>query len=623
MCNATITPEQAGQVSSQTSQPETQVSKRASVPAAVGPDAEYFAGVIKSYNERRGFGFLACDETAKRFGRDVYLSKVESLAALRPGEPQLKEGDHVMFAVVLSVEGFPQAAAAQRLYTLCGRVLNFCKEQGGKIICAEGEVRVQQQDCGYLLLHPGDEVSFCLARLADGTAEAKLVKLVSTARPLSSMLGCFSLEFPQEGRQPVLLDAHAFSSCICFSGLPTDLGEAELSKFFVKLGASQVTVANGPNGAFASVFFPDVNSLAQFLAVGNHSFTEEANTVLVQLKPCRAGGAQTLPALAPPSLVQGDIGGVLVCWEPVSLAAAYKVEIRTSGAGTWSPVDAVGRVQPVGANPILGTQTTCLAVADLSAGLPYEARVSYVTSCGCHCAPSDPSCTCSVPAPPPMQSTHGQQTPPMQSTHGQQVPMPPAVPCPAEVAAQVTPMMQLPPPLPAPQMIVSPLQPEVRIADQSAGAVCVRWSGIGFPATAYMVELRQGSTGTSSRFACQAPADGAGSLELCIQGLQPGQSYTACIRSVAREGFESAPSPWSAWVTLPDIVQSCSPTVCGSISTSTPQMPSPPVQQLPPSPYSILFDDVVVENPEKNQFGMVKACFAPEMTGHEDALFLD
>merc|ERR1719428_2769881 len=106
-------------------------------------------------------------------------------------------------------------------------------EQGGKIICTEGEVFVRPQDCGYLLLHPGDEVSFCLARLVDGTAEAKLLKLLSTVRPVSSMLGCFSLEFPRAGHQPVQLDAHAFSNCICFSGLPADLGEPELSKFFV------------------------------------------------------------------------------------------------------------------------------------------------------------------------------------------------------------------------------------------------------------------------------------------------------------------------------------------------------------------------------------------------------
>jgi len=100
------------------------MSKRAVEPAGLGveQDAEYFAGIIKSYNDRRGFGFLACEDTARRFGRDVYLSKVESQAAILEGEDNLKEGDHVQFAVVLSLEGFPQAIGVQRLHVMKGTV---------------------------------------------------------------------------------------------------------------------------------------------------------------------------------------------------------------------------------------------------------------------------------------------------------------------------------------------------------------------------------------------------------------------------------------------------------------------------------------------------------------------
>ena len=43
---------------------------------------EVYLGVVKSYNDRRGFGFLACTETADRFGRDVYMPKaLQSKAA--------------------------------------------------------------------------------------------------------------------------------------------------------------------------------------------------------------------------------------------------------------------------------------------------------------------------------------------------------------------------------------------------------------------------------------------------------------------------------------------------------------------------------------------------------------
>jgi hypothetical protein len=177
-------------------------------------------------------------------------------------------------------------------------------------------------------------------------------------------------------------------------------------------------------------------------------------------------------------------------------------------------------------------------------------------------------------------------------------------------------MMQLP----AATMLQSPPQPELCISNV-ANAICVRWSTIGIPAASYVVELRQGSTSVSSRFSCQAPTDGSGSLELCVHGLQSGESYTACVRSVAQGGFESAPSPWSCWVTVPVIVLQSYEHLPGG-NTSVPHMPSSLAQQQSPSPYSILFDEVPGEKPE-NQFGMVKICSSPEVTNHDDALFLD
>merc|ERR1712070_106506 len=85
--------------------------------------------------------------------------------------------------------------------------------------------------------------------------------------------------------------------------------------------------------------------------------------------------------------------GVFVAWEPVSLAVSYTVEIRTSGAQGWSPVDAFGRVQPAGAATALAPQSSCVAINGLSAGMTYEARISYCASCGCK-ATSDPTVPC-------------------------------------------------------------------------------------------------------------------------------------------------------------------------------------------------------------------------------------
>lgn len=660
------------------------VSKRSTVAADIPADAEYFAGVIKSYNERRGFGFLACDETAQRFGRDVYLSKVESLAAIQEGEEPLKEGDHVMFAVVLSVEGFPQAAGAQRLHIVRGTVLNFTKEQGAIITCRTGEgaitlstgqgslpsdVIALPQDCGCLLLYPGDEVSFCIEDAGDGSApHAKLLRLVRTVRPASALLACFVLEFPRDTQhsESVLLSGHAFSTCVCLSGIPADIGEAKLTQFFTKVGAKQVTVAHSSTGSFANAVFAEVNDVTRFLAVENHSFTDQSKTegmpitLLVRLQPSQQCGAQTLPALSPPALFQGEAGEVLVIWEPVSLATAYKVEIRTAGAGGWSPVDGTGRVQPAGAAPLLGPQISRLAIQGLSAGLPYEARVSYVASCGCNCTPSDASCICTsahgalAAAPPPMYaapcSPYAQYSPPGALFNADmhtcfmmpiQAPPPPA-PQDFTIAQPGMPVMQQLQVPPAPQftcmygapavqvqavpILQPPPQPEVNISPNANG-ICVRWSCFSTSAASYIVEVFDYTANGSNRFACQAPADGS-SLELCIQGLQPGQSYATCVRSVARDGMESAPSPWSRALTLP--VPEPAPVPVQHMPSSPGQLRqpvSPPGQwQRPVSPHGMLSttkpNEMSLEKTEN--CGTALASPPPEITGHEDrGLFLD
>lgn len=411
-----------------TSQPNSQgISKRPADPAVVAPDAEYYAGVIKSYNDRRGFGFLACLDTARRWGRDVYLSKVESQAAIAEGEANLKEGDHVQFAVVLSLEGFPQAIGVQRLQVLKGTVLCCSGAQGGVIACDEArflgrsEIKVQSSECGSLILHPGDEVSFVLEGSAeDGCLpEARLLQFVSTTRLPSDMLGCFFLEFPRllmdprGGHQPtpvdVLFIGHAFGNRICLAGLPPDMGEAELNNFFGKYGAVKVTVAHSTKCGFASVEFSEVVDVARLLTGGAHAFTVDPAITLLARFNRRCGGnpGPTLPALPAPDLLPGEDGALIACWSPVGIAKAYRIEIRAAGAGGWSDVDAQGRVQPAGAAPLLNAQSQCLVISGLCPGVPYEARVSYVTSCGCCAEPSDASAPCLTPVHQPACSPFG------------------------------------------------------------------------------------------------------------------------------------------------------------------------------------------------------------------------
>ncbi|CAK0826986.1 unnamed protein product [Prorocentrum cordatum] len=226
-------------------------------PLDLGSD-EVYTGHIKSYNDRRGFGFIACQETAKRFGRDVYIAKTEAqlaaaeaagdeaaiaqiLAAAQekaekkeeaaaagasgengggsqpPGEkppppPRLAEEDLVHFQVRLSVEGFPQAHSVQKLQKFEGVVRTPVGEDGsaGRIASqglpsyiGESEVDVRQDGCGQVRLVAGDQVTFCVKGLLEGKPApagdraAAVVSLMATGRSSGSVLGYFRLELPR------------------------------------------------------------------------------------------------------------------------------------------------------------------------------------------------------------------------------------------------------------------------------------------------------------------------------------------------------------------------------------------------------------------------------------------
>eukprot|EP00755_Sulcionema_specki_P037390 Sspe_Gene.22907::Locus_8800_Transcript_1_1_Confidence_1.000_Length_927::g.22907::m.22907 len=58
-------------------------------------------GVIKSFNEDTGFGFIRCTQTHKMFKRDVFLHKAQAMG--------LAIGQQVEFEVELNVNKMPQA----------------------------------------------------------------------------------------------------------------------------------------------------------------------------------------------------------------------------------------------------------------------------------------------------------------------------------------------------------------------------------------------------------------------------------------------------------------------------------------------------------------------------------
>lgn len=60
------------------------------------------SGVIKSYNEEKGYGFIQCQELHDVFGNDVFLHSKQNAANFTAGSP-------VTFSVVLNKDNKPQA----------------------------------------------------------------------------------------------------------------------------------------------------------------------------------------------------------------------------------------------------------------------------------------------------------------------------------------------------------------------------------------------------------------------------------------------------------------------------------------------------------------------------------
>jgi len=354
-----------------------------------------YYGVIKSYNERRGFGFVACEETARIFGRDVYLSKEEAMQlakaplsevtaiAVDVAIAPLKEGDYVSFQVQKSTEGFPQAVCARRLRRLRGSVLLGTLPRDGSegkiVVKGDGvqgteanaeadtelmsligaQVRVRQADCGQLRLVPGDEVVFSCQAARDSDSpsgqapllEAQLVELLWTSRTAGSgsgsILGCFTLELPrtpehdaayQESKPAgptAMLDGHALVDRVVLAGLPVDLDGAELMQLFSKLGATDVTITCPECDPTHQLRFASVLFSSPIDVA--RMLVRAAHTVNAQGSTQLArllphrDGVVGLPALPMPNLSIADGGALLVQWQQVGLAAGYLVELRPRG----------------------------------------------------------------------------------------------------------------------------------------------------------------------------------------------------------------------------------------------------------------------------------------------------
>mmetsp|Transcript_111432 Transcript_111432/g.279028 ORF Transcript_111432/g.279028 Transcript_111432/m.279028 type:complete len:895 (-) Transcript_111432:98-2782(-) len=699
--------------------------------APVGDDsevsAEVYLGVVKSYNDRRGFGFLACAETAAHYGRDVYMPKAEAtLAAAEaaaagldgeeakaaaaaaaeaavaaatvaasgtpdkektekpPPAPRLAEEDLVLFRVRLSVEGYPQAACVKKLRKLSGVVARLPTDAstvedvnmvegcdaaghdggGGDSAVGGGaasgliesagaaeahgmrEVPWGRSACGQVRLAVGDEVTFCVPdapevhvedRLTsngnDGhlVMDAQMIFLSKTARSTGSVLGCFTLDLPRTGggediapRPNLLLDCHAFGDKLILAGLPADLEEPELMRFFSKQGASQAIVARARTCSFASVSFPGTVEVARFLGRTAHAFADDKETRIARLLALAPStDTARLPALPAPTLAAGEeTGSLLVVWSPLVLAVAYAVELRPAGvSGAWVTVDVASNRLGNSSNRFDSSCSSC-KVAGLQPTTAYEARVSYFTECGTRSEASEASDAC-VPAPTAQhaasvlgtgiglgaaevfgataQHGYGLAAGDYGSAYASSAPLagqtlPPAPPAwpawpgpdglPAAAAAAAAPPMvdgfapALPAYIPSPGwrsvsglVVPPPPAPELQPADEHGFAVSIQWPAV-VQAAAYVVELREAGSTAFERFVRAAPETKLGTLvELRVGGLRPGPApgrvYVAQVRTVGADGSESAPSPpgWSP--PLPALPAGSSGTPTGTSATGT------------------------------------------------------
>jgi len=513
--------------------------------------SETFCGSVKSFNTRRGFGFVSCEETAQRFGRDVYLSKDEVMAlATDPfaatikadaaatvnnaqPKPPVQEGDSLLFKVKLSTEGFPQVVQAQKMRRLRGVVLSppsadrdgtimVCPADSGEDALPKGdstwkellgaEVRLKQSSCGQLQLLPEDRVDFCCT--GDGQAlEAQLIELVHTSRKRGSVLGWFSLELPcfrgeaeAMTEERVQLRGQALLDRILLSEVPPNVREHDLMRLFGKIGGQEATVTppNGGAMGLASVAFDGPGSVAKFLVPTSHTVTDNGITQLAYVGSFGDLQVESTSSAGSSDTTRYSSGGKLDCQD---LPAVADFALSTTPE-TWRPMLQV--------NPEL--MQTC-APSTFSSCQPFAAGMCIAQPCMNQASPNEaPQLPDSVDFGFPMQ--------------GQSLPM---------VSVNMS----------APSwrcvhgsIVVPPQAPEMATAcDNARFSLCMQWPAV-VHASAYVVEVSD--TMTTHRFSHGGLPSGVSTMlmDLRIDAVQPG-THASRVCCVAPCGCESAPSQWS------------------------------------------------------------------------------
>jgi len=557
--------------------------------------SEFFCGSIKSFNTRRGFGFVTCEETALRFGRDVYLSKDEAMvlaaepavgqaAADAAGNdekkvPPVQEGDILMFQVKLSTEGFPQAVDVRKIRRLRGVVQQAPSSTSDGIIIVNGDgskgeealynqdaalqqllgaaVRLRQAECGQLQLVPNDEVAFCCVSTSENNGqalEAQLVELLCTSRIAGSILGYFSLKMPllkwlEDGLAAevpmVKLHGHALTNCVYLANVPSDVSSPDLMRLFGKLGGKEATVTYA-GGGHASISFDTSEDIAKFLVHATHTISENSITQLAHVGPCAESDA------------------ILCSTQPAT------------STSTSSPAQTLNTCQPQPQSLTLEAQ---IPMASSNAALLQANQTSQLQT--------SVNYACSVP----------------QSLDVQMMASMPTLPSWRCMHSNI---------------VVPPAEPQMLLAAENCCNVCIQWPTV-IHASAYVVELYDQGTMTAQRF-MRCPELGSALpplMDLRIEGLQP-SSYAACVRCVAPCGCESSVSQWS-FVTAGQVMPSgyvLPPNAPAGVPGLIPQSCPPPPSAPPSFPVAAPFATASLP-------AIPEETFDPTGNGHEEILCLD
>lgn len=341
-----------------------------------------YSGLIKSFNARRGFGFIVCEETAEEYHRDVFISKAER------DKNGLQEGDPCLFELQFSTEGHPQAVNVEKIQRYQGRVVGTTHDRlvqfgiiersswpASKILNAS-EISAPKAEFGILVLYPNDKVSFQIAprdawqtpnqRNLPAHPIASKILLHDTSSS-SSLSSCFEMEAPLACR------GHTIGNEV-FLSLPHGLDVELLKKVLPKIGASNITVSDDLNSARATF-----SSLQGLIKVLNHRSlglptVEGGNTVAaVQMRPPQS---QKEAFWKSPTLtkIHNDLR-----WENQPNVTTYTLEVRLPSSSSWIALDSSGRPTALAK---LSCHVTSVNISSL--GPILEARLSYTTLCGCH-----------------------------------------------------------------------------------------------------------------------------------------------------------------------------------------------------------------------------------------------